>query len=708
VAFAELFTVASLLTRSLTPPVGIRVAWSDSSTGELWVAGGDGSRRVKIGELFWRDGSPGAYGTPSWGPGASRLAVWAMPTPRSQVLEVTRLRGPRRVEIWSRGDRSVFYVLRRRTRPRVLSRVHGRGTGPVAHTDGPDAPTWSADGSRLAFLRLDGNVAVVGTRTGRLRLLPTRRLARGWVYGLDVSLSPHGRRAAVVNTGTGEAWIFRVDDRSLRRFSPQGARIRKVAWSPDGSSLVYTRGDARGNGQLLVASIDGRRVTRLTNDVPRDPFAHFSNTDPVWSPDGSQVAFLSNRDGRGDEEVFVIRADGRGERRLTRGLFVTPPLRWSPDSRRVAFLGWRDPYLGIVRASGGRPKRLAMQPPDGYGYIAPYDFSWIGIAPRPGRRGTLLSPAPRHRIRVARDHAPVGSARAGALRLIGRLAAGPVVWDRLADLSPDGSLVSFVRVGGGYGFGIGVRSLVTGKSRILARSASLSPYGEQAIFSRDGRELVFRRWARLEAVDLATGRVRVVADHVSERDYIPLDGGQVAFVTHGGRIALVGSGRGVHPIAVRLQPDAAYAPSPDASRVLYASSGRTWLLDRRTGRRRVVAVGMPPSPASWSPESDRFALVGSDTVLYDRNGRRLGNLLGVRADGTERGSVRWSTDGRRLIVLPSYGGTRPPPQPVFSFSRATGRVSRVLVGAASPLVGPGAWIVFTRRDAIWLGRISGR
>ena len=84
------------------------------------------------------------------------------------------------------------------------------------------------------------------------------------------------------------------------------------------------------------------------------------------------------------------------------------------------------------------------------------------------------------------------------------------------------------------------------------------------------------------------------------------------------------------------------------------------------------------------------------------------NRDGLRVGWAEFATVRWSTDGRRLIVLLAYGGTRPPPQPVFSYSRATGRASLVLVGAQTPLVGPGGWTVFARGNALWVGRISGR
>src|SRR5439155_51738 len=78
---------------------------------------------------------------------------------------------------------------------------------PIAHTDSPDPPVWSADGSHLAYVRVDGNVEIVETRTGRSRLLRTRQLARGWASSLAVSLAADGRRTAIVRSYPAEAWI---------------------------------------------------------------------------------------------------------------------------------------------------------------------------------------------------------------------------------------------------------------------------------------------------------------------------------------------------------------------------------------------------------------------------------------------------------------------------------------------------------------------
>ena len=76
------------------------------------------------------------------------------------------------------------------------------------------------------------------------------------------------------------------------------------AWSPDGRKIAFG-----GDGEIYVMNADGRGLRRLT----RNPA---SDGSPAWSPDGRRIAFGSERDG--NLEVYVMNTDGSGQRNLTR------------------------------------------------------------------------------------------------------------------------------------------------------------------------------------------------------------------------------------------------------------------------------------------------------------------------------------------------------------------------------------------------------
>ncbi|HSF60232.1 MAG TPA: hypothetical protein VLA69_00910, partial [Gaiellaceae bacterium] len=117
------------------------------------------------------------------------------------------------------------------------------------------------------------------------------------------------------------------------------------AWSPDGRKIAFVGMDDDGNTDVYVVRADGRGQQRLTRHPKVDG-------NPAWSPDGQKIAFT-----RGDREwspgqkayIYVMNADGSGQRNLTRewglkGLKGPPPpdadepTFWSPDWRRIAFL----------------------------------------------------------------------------------------------------------------------------------------------------------------------------------------------------------------------------------------------------------------------------------------------------------------------------------------------------------------------------------
>jgi Tol biopolymer transport system component len=110
------------------------------------------------------------------------------------------------------------------------------------------------------------------------------------------------------------------------RITPETLQLRHPSHSPDGQRFVAFSEDPRED--LLVLDRDGKVIQKLTDD-------EFNDRGPSWSPDGSRIAFVSNRSG--DYQLWTIRPDGAGLTPLTanaKGAFV--PI-WSPDGKQLAW-----------------------------------------------------------------------------------------------------------------------------------------------------------------------------------------------------------------------------------------------------------------------------------------------------------------------------------------------------------------------------------
>ena len=115
--------------------------------------------------------------------------------------------------------------------------------------------------------------------------------------------------------------------------------------SPDGSKVAFAS-DRTGDWEVYVARTDGTELARVTFDRGND-------ARPVWSPDGSKIAFESDRDD--NWEIYVANADGTNPTRLTDDPGADRNPVWSPDGSQIAFDSDRDGNTDVytVNAEGG-------------------------------------------------------------------------------------------------------------------------------------------------------------------------------------------------------------------------------------------------------------------------------------------------------------------------------------------------------------------
>lgn len=123
------------------------------------------------------------------------------------------------------------------------------------------------------------------------------------------------------------------------------------AFSPDGRQMVYLS-DRTASNQLFVANADGSNERRLTDLKDNNIFT------VAWSPDGAWIAFGALVDGNYD--IYLIRPDGGGMRKLTTDGAMDATPAWSPDGETVYFISDRAGAQAIwaIPVDGGDARRI--------------------------------------------------------------------------------------------------------------------------------------------------------------------------------------------------------------------------------------------------------------------------------------------------------------------------------------------------------------
>ena len=231
-----------------------------------------------------------------------------------------------------------------------------------------------------------GSALTPGNITSLIRVSSSSRIPAA----SQITADPCARKIAFTSfrdpDGNGEIFIMNDDGSHQTRLTAHSAVDLSPSWSPNGSVMAFQSDRDNledGRSDIYLMNEDGSNIRRLTTNPAFDEAS-------AWSPDGTRIAFVSTRDdpNNNKRQLYVMDADGSRQTRLTFGSTVDG-LSWSPDSSQIAFTSYTGSDTGsdifTINARGGSVSRLTNDPsydgspawsPDG-GQIA-FTFSLAG------------------------------------------------------------------------------------------------------------------------------------------------------------------------------------------------------------------------------------------------------------------------------------------------------------------------------------------
>jgi len=213
--------------------------------------------------------------------------------------------------------------------------------------------TWNSDNQQIASVGEDGTVAGAGYGHARVTATaPGGKTAAADVYVVGEILVASSRA-----NPPGKFQLYAIERSNLAqltKLTPDTTSASDPAFSPDGSRIAFVS-QRDGNAEIYIMNADGTGSTRVTNDPQPDGR-------PSFTPDGQALVFHSARTA-GKQQIWAVNVDGSGVTQLTRDSINSSPTI-SPDGQTIAYVSTRnkDTDIWLMARDGSNQRQFTRSP----------------------------------------------------------------------------------------------------------------------------------------------------------------------------------------------------------------------------------------------------------------------------------------------------------------------------------------------------------